>query len=797
MASPETQSELLEVLKKATDEELEKECKRKKEERGHRISEAVRIQDHPAGPVYVFVLDLSRDLFIPDDADAEVRIGTRKYKGTVLSVESNKVTVSFLEAPEEEKDLTKGRLFVSEVSLLEKLRDNLKSLSPVTERLPDDLFLRGAAALAEGAKPTEGLPNPGSGERKLNLSQARAVATALNSRYLLVWGPPGTGKTKTLAHLVAELVRRGKRVLVVSTANIAVDEAAEDTAEVLYDTEFYRKSIILRVGNVRKPELTRNYPLAVLDAVLQRKRGELQERLSEVFRREHDLKQAISRIEEVEELEGTITGKKKQLNQATSQLEKVKRQLSDANKRKFEKLRKLDELKARSQSGSFLLKRLLFFGCSPGKEESLKKKVEELEAEAQRLSLNKENLECQVSSISYELEAVARERARQVSKIEKVTGTYDRDLKKKIIDELRTLEKLKEELSKAEQNVDWKIKRELLGQALAVFTTLTKCYTDNWFVESEEHFDVCIVDEASMASLVPVYWAMTRAKQSGIFFGDFLQLPPVYEKDKDNKYPLAMEWFGKNIYNLLGITDPDAARNNRGVVLLDTQYRMNPGISRVINELFYGNLLRDGENTRSHNAGLRFCDHPLVLVDTSRLDPEPKRGERGSWANDKHEVVALNLIKTICKEKPELEPEIGVATPYALQARNIAKRLKDHGLAGVYVSTVHRFQGGEKKIIIFDPVGPEVGAGMGSSYLLAVTAEARNLLNVAVSRAKCQFYLILNSQKVELLYKKWLTREDFREKLPLFETFCRFTAMFKESGKIYNGCIFYSREGIE
>lgn len=790
MASPETMPELLEVLKRATDEEFKKELERKEKEKGYRIFEMVRIPDHPADPVYVLVLEVSRDLFIPDDADAEVRVGPRKHKGTVLSVEGNKVTVSFREVPEE--DLTKGRLFVSEVSLLEKLRDNLKNLSPAAERLPDDLFLRGAAALAEGTKPTEGLSNPGSGERKLNPSQARAVTTALNSRYLLVWGPPGTGKTKTLAHLVAELVKRGKKVLVVSTANIAVDEAAEDTAEVLRDTEFYRESRILRVGNVRKPELTRNYPLAVLDAVLQRKHEERREYLSEVSRRLCDLEQARSRLKEIENLERVIAEKKEQLNQAAAQLEKVKHQLSDANRRKLEKLRRLDELKARSRSGLSFLKCLPFFGYSPEKEESLRKKVEELEAEAQRLNLDREKFEHEVNSVSRELEAIEQERARRVSEIEKVIGAYDRDSKRKIADELQSLRKLRDELSKAEQSVDWEVKRELLGQALAVFTTLTKCYTDSWFAESEGHFDVCIVDEASMASLVPVYWAMTRAKQSGIFFGDFLQLPPVYEKDKDNKYPLAREWFGKNIYDLLGITSPDAARDNCGVVLLDTQYRMNPGISRVINELFYGNLLRDGENTHSHNIGLEFCKHPLVLVDTSKLNPKPERGEDGSWANNTHEVVVLNLIKTICEEKPELESEIGVATPYALQARNIAKRLKDRGLAGVYVSTVHRFQGGEKKIIIFDPVGPEVGAGMGSSYLLAVTAEARNLLNVAVSRAKCQFYLVLNLQRVELLYKNWLAKKDLQEKLPLFDTFYRFTAIFKESGKIYDGRIFHS-----
>lgn len=60
----------------------------------------------------------------------------------------------------------------------------------------------------------------------LNAEQQRAVNGAAATERAYVWGPPGTGKTTTLGALVATLAAAGKRVLVVSPYNVAVDAAA-------------------------------------------------------------------------------------------------------------------------------------------------------------------------------------------------------------------------------------------------------------------------------------------------------------------------------------------------------------------------------------------------------------------------------------------------------------------------------------------------------------------------------------------------------------------------------------------
>jgi len=59
---------------------------------------------------------------------------------------------------------------------------------------------------------------------KLNKHQRHAVAKALAAPDLfLLQGPPGTGKTRVLAQICHETISRGKRMLVASQANIAVD----------------------------------------------------------------------------------------------------------------------------------------------------------------------------------------------------------------------------------------------------------------------------------------------------------------------------------------------------------------------------------------------------------------------------------------------------------------------------------------------------------------------------------------------------------------------------------------------
>lgn len=64
----------------------------------------------------------------------------------------------------------------------------------------------------------------------LGASQRHAVELAISHEVAYVIGPPGTGKTRTLAATALEFVRRGRSVLITAQTNIAVDNAIEQMA---------------------------------------------------------------------------------------------------------------------------------------------------------------------------------------------------------------------------------------------------------------------------------------------------------------------------------------------------------------------------------------------------------------------------------------------------------------------------------------------------------------------------------------------------------------------------------------
>ncbi|HUQ01782.1 MAG TPA: AAA domain-containing protein [Kofleriaceae bacterium] len=83
----------------------------------------------------------------------------------------------------------------------------------------------------------------------LDASQRAAVQLCSDSNLAFVWGPPGTGKTATLTHLLAELLAQQRRVLLVSTTNAAIDEVLAKLSRHAWFADAVAAGTIVRLGH--------------------------------------------------------------------------------------------------------------------------------------------------------------------------------------------------------------------------------------------------------------------------------------------------------------------------------------------------------------------------------------------------------------------------------------------------------------------------------------------------------------------------------------------------------------------
>ena len=142
--------------------------------------------------------------------------------GTVAEKTSYAITIAFDNAPPGfvyRKDL-RIDLFVNDITF-QRMIEALKQF----KRLPrwrKDKLLGNAAPEFTQADKIEFF------NTKLNKSQQEAVIRSLAARdFFLIHGPPGTGKTITCVEVIAQLIKRGNKILTAADSNVAVDNLVE------------------------------------------------------------------------------------------------------------------------------------------------------------------------------------------------------------------------------------------------------------------------------------------------------------------------------------------------------------------------------------------------------------------------------------------------------------------------------------------------------------------------------------------------------------------------------------------
>lgn len=117
--------------------------------------------------------------------------------------------------------------------------------------------------------------SPVTGSRPaLNARQWRAWHACRSPGLHLVWGPPGTGKTKVIAEALQSLIADGKSVLLVSATNIAVDNALARAAATIRPAP----GVMIRAGIPHLTEIAQDPAVCLEKLVRDRQEALEQER---------------------------------------------------------------------------------------------------------------------------------------------------------------------------------------------------------------------------------------------------------------------------------------------------------------------------------------------------------------------------------------------------------------------------------------------------------------------------------------------------------------------------------------
>ncbi len=158
---------------------------------------------------YLYAFDTDTDLRFPDGTAIKLWFPGNIVTGYVVSCEDFTILIRTMEYIGE---MIESVEFTSEQwHLLEALMDRLGEMSPDTDSLAYQVACNGKKQMKK--------------RQSLACGQNRAFNRATSEPITFIWGPPGTGKTETLANIALEHIKQGRRVLMLSYSNVSVDGA--------------------------------------------------------------------------------------------------------------------------------------------------------------------------------------------------------------------------------------------------------------------------------------------------------------------------------------------------------------------------------------------------------------------------------------------------------------------------------------------------------------------------------------------------------------------------------------------
>ena len=545
-----------------------------------------------------------------------------------------------------------------------------------------------------------------------NRSQYNAVKNALTNKVSIIQGPPGTGKTQTILNIIANLLLAGKNVQVVSNNNVAVENIYDKLQALQLDflaaqlgklenqEQFFNSQTGLypnisnwkisgggAVSHLDK-QIRDNTKIALLVFERQEKAAILKEELHQLTIEQQHFEQYMSAQGIV--LPAQSFDEDKTSRSILQHIHRIERRIEWR-----ERWWIVDEIY------SFVMRLLHREEQDNIKLHSLKRlfyirKKDEIEKDLKRLT----DYITKYAPFIEKLQEVSLQRLKGV-----LYNKYGSKRERTIYDKDAIISNTGNFLT------DYPV---VLSTTFSALNNIPTAY----------RFDYVIMDEASQVDIATGALALYSANNA-VIVGDSKQIRNVVTQEEIlnsvfSQYQIP-PCYNSAYYSFL--ESISSIQANIPSILLREHYRCHPLIIGFCNKRFYDNQLLVMSEYYGNNA--------LNILRT--VEGNHARGHVNQRQVD---AIVSEIIPTL----PYKCDDIGIISPYRLQIEALQKALEYKGYQSIQTSTVHKFQGREKDVIILSTVDNEI-----SSFV-----DNPNLMNVAISRAKKQIYVLVPQTQLPL-----------------------------------------------
>ncbi|XP_061353992.1 uncharacterized protein LOC133298681 [Gastrolobium bilobum] len=575
---------------------------------------------------------------------------------------------------------------------------------------------------------------------ELNESQYKAICACLsgihcnhNSTVKLIWGPPGTGKTKTLGTLLFALLKMKYRILVCAPTNVAIKEVAARVLSIVRelhcresDDLFCSTGDMLLFGNNERLKIGEDVEDIYLDCRVQE--------LTKCFSPSNNgWSSCIESM--IDLLKNCVFNYHIFIENEMIREKTINRKSSDCSQRKLKSF--IEFVRERFLLIALPLKSCISILCTHVAMCMLEHNFQNL------VCLNKALDSFQDSLFEKCLLSEGLEKHFSDLKISENSSWSDNaahQVYQKRNECLSALIRVKDSLGRL------KLKKSFNKDSIREFcfqtSSLIFCTTSGSYKlhsVAMKPLNILVIDEAAQLkeceSIIPM---LLPGISHSILVGDECQLPSMVRSNVSYE-----AGFGRSLFERLSSLDHPKH-------LLNMQHRMHPEISLFPNSFFYFNKIQDAPNVQGNNHRKQYLPQPMfcpysfinVIGGREQFDDAGR-----SYKNMAEVAVVITILKNLykawltSKEKEKLC--IGIVSPYNGQVvaiqQKLGKMYESHDGFKVNVKSIDGFQGGEQDVVILSTVRTN-----NRTSLEFIASPQRT--NVALTRARHCLWILGNER---------------------------------------------------